>query len=71
MRIGIIGGSGFYQMEGLTDIEKPRSKPRSANRAMLLFSETLMGNPLFSCRDTVSVTGCFRLILMSARIFTR
>ncbi|MXY26787.1 S-methyl-5'-thioadenosine phosphorylase, partial [Candidatus Poribacteria bacterium] len=22
MRIGIIGGSGFYQMEGLTDIEE-------------------------------------------------
>ena len=35
MRIGIIGGSGFYQMEGLTDIEKtevetPFGKPSDA-----------------------------------------
>ena len=35
MRIGIIGGSGFYQMEGLTDIEEieietPFGKPSDA-----------------------------------------
>ena len=46
MRIGIIGGSGFYQMEGLTDIEKievetPFGKPSDA-----LILGTLDGKPV-------------------------
>ena len=46
MRIGIIGGSGFYQMEGLTDIEErtvetPFGKPSDA-----LILGTLDGKPV-------------------------
>ena len=35
-KVGIIGGSGLYQIEGLTETKEIKIKTPSATRAMLL-----------------------------------
>ena len=46
MRIGIIGGSGFYQMEGLTDIEETEVETPFGKPSDALILGTLDGKPV-------------------------
>jgi 5'-methylthioadenosine phosphorylase len=49
VRVGIIGGSGLYQMEGLTDIQEIEIQTPLGTHPIVTGSVHLKGSASFSC----------------------
>lgn len=58
--LGVIGGSGFYQMKGLGKVEQMELRHRSAVRPIRFTGDESETSRSFFSRDTAAAIDCCR-----------